>query len=397
MVKRMAYTLLLILTACTTAPPASPTSGPPSRELPTPFPEALPYIEPLVAMDRDNIAQIRLIGRLEAPGTPSTVFRHAFSPDGALLAGLNNDWLIVWDLFTGETRYTVSRGDAAWVYFSPDKSELYTVAPSGHVDIWDVNEGKPRNDFRGHNNFSDILAYDAERGYLAMGGLSGEVKVWDVAARQSLVTFSANPGRITAMAFSPDGQWLAVGSEDHVLRLWDWQNRAILREYDHQGANVNRIVFRPDGQQIAVATDRYIALWSSQNPELSHTLETGEGGSSDVLAYSPDSRFLVNGGLAPYMNLWNPADGTLIGRLPDINGGRVSATFSPDSKLMIATQLDGPVFLWDLTQITAETLARANVDFSSTKIITADWSEDGFTLILIDATGPIYVWGIGES
>ncbi len=387
------WLLLVVLASCASA--ATPNSGPPPRDLPTAFPESLPYIEPLAAMTRDNIAQIRLIGRLQAPGTPSTVFRHAFSPDGTLLAGLNNDWLIVWDLISGETLYHITRGSAAWLYFSPDKSEIYTIAPSGLVEIWDATNGQARNDFRGHADFADILAYDAERGYLAMGGLSGEIKVWDVAARQSLVTFSANPGRITSLAFSPDGQWLAAGSEDHVMRLWDWRERRLIRAYDHQGANVNRIVFRPDGDQIATATDRYIALWDANSDTLSAVLETDEGGASDVLAYSPDGRFIVNGGLAPFMNIWDSASGALIGSFPDINGGRVSATFSPDSQLIITSQLDGPVFLWDLSQMKAETLTRANVDFGSTKILTADWSDDGFTLILIDATGPIYVWGIG--
>src|SRR5262249_3032586 len=145
-------------------------------------------------------SHIAYIGRLDARGTPSTVFAYAFSPDNSRMAGLNNDLLISWDLLSGQIVFNTSRGDAQFVFYSADKTEIYTVDNTGLIAIYNADTGQSKTTMPGQTDFNGTVAYYADQGWLALGSINGSVKVWDVAARQSLVTIQAHSLQIKALA-----------------------------------------------------------------------------------------------------------------------------------------------------------------------------------------------------
>ena len=136
-----------------------------------------------------------------------------------------------------------------------------------------------------------------------------------------------------------------------------------------------------------------IRLWSVADGTLLHTLDTGPD-ASEIIAFSPDGRHLVNGGQTPDMQLWNPADGTLTARLPGVGEDRLGVVFSPDSDLLLTSELGGAVSLWNLTSITENTVNRANLDTQGVFVYDVDWTADDRTLLLFGATGSVYLWGI---
>jgi WD40 repeat protein len=230
-----------------------------------------------------------------------------------------------------------------------------------------------------------------------LGSLSGEIKVWDTYERQSLVTFRAQQLQVTALAFSPDGQLLASGGDDTMVSIWNWRDRQSVVSVDNTDATPRRMSFSPDGTQLAVGTNERIRLWSVADGALAHTLETGRGGVSEVLLYSPSGDYLVNGGGPPQLTLWDPRTGELLTQLPGIGGDRTSAAFTPDSNLLVTTVLGGPVTLWDMTQITSTTLNQHDLAVGTNQILVVHWTADSRLLLMFDALGPVYVWGVGQS
>jgi WD40 repeat protein len=123
-------------------------------------------------------------------------------------------------------------------------------------------------------------------------------------------------------------------------------------------------------------------------------LQTGRGGSSDVLMYSPDGQYLVNGGGIPDMMIWNAETGDFVALLPGVGADRTSATFSPDGDFLLASVLDGPTTLWDMRNIGDTTVVRANLEVGTRRVLDVDWTDDGYVMLFFDAVGPIYVWGV---
>ncbi len=393
MSKRLLLCCVLLLAACAPASENQSAATVDPHNPPTVAPPE--YVEAEQPISQENAARLSYLGRLDQPGRASTIFAHTFSPDGTRLAALDNELLLAWNLITGDLIFSTARGDAVQVYYSSDKTEIYALGGGGMVQIYDAERGRQQNEFRAHTRYS-AADFFSDEGWLAIGGAGGEVKVWDTFERLSLITFRAHAIRIIATAFSPDGGLLATAAEDGIVSLWDWREGEQVAEFDHEGAPILSLAFAPDGEQLAVGTDTYTALWSLSEQTLIAALPTGGGGISEVMLYSPDGRFLVTGGRPEDVTVWDTKAAEMVAVLPDMGGDRLSAAFSPDGNLLLISLLYGPVALWDMSQITEETIQRADLDVEVDSILTVDWTDDGFLLALIDAMGPVYIWGVQE-
>ena len=377
--------------AATTVPTTTLIPGPRDTVY-TPIPPAPEWVEPAQVISADNLRQLRLLGRLDAPGLPSTIFNYAFSPDGTRLAGLNNDFLLLWDLIDGSLVAHNTRQGTSLIYYSPEKDEIYGLATDGLTLIFDADDSTIRTDFHAHPDFSGATAYHAELGRLAVGGLRGDVKVWDPTERESLVTITTETTQIIELAFSSDGAMLATADITGVVKVWNWSDRTLVTTLAHEGTGVARMAFSPDGAHLAVGRSTAIEVWQVADSALVYTIDTGRGGTSGVLAYSPDGQYLLSGGLVPDMTLWNTENGTAFAQLPNLGGDRVSAAFSPDGTLLLTAAITGPVSLWDMNSGD-----RYDLEVGADRPLFVDWSPDGYVMVFVDAGGSIFVWGVGEE
>lgn len=395
--------VLVVLAGCgggdETTDPGAPTGAPtatlivgPRDTVFTPIPPAPEWVEAAQVISAENIRQIRLLGRLDAPGAPSTVFDYAFSPDGTRLAGLNNDFLLLWDLIDGSLVANNTRQRAAVAYYSPEKDEIYGVAIDGTTLAFDADEGTVLTDFSVHPDYSGASVYHADLGRLAVGGMWGDVKVWDPVERVSLVTIDTETTQIVELALSADGTLLATADLNGVVKVWRWAERALVSTIDQGGVGVTRMVFSPDGTRLAVGRSTSVEIWQVAESALLHSLQTERGGTSGVLRYSPDGRYLLSGGQVPDMTLWDAETGEAFARLTELGGERVSAAFSPDGTLLLTASIAGKVSLWEMASG-----SRYDLDVGTELPLFVDWSPDGFVMIFVDARGPIYVWGVGAE
>ncbi|PJF22993.1 MAG: hypothetical protein CUN56_03165 [Phototrophicales bacterium] len=341
----------------------------------------------------ENVFQMTLIGRADSPEPVSTIFSYAFSSDGTRLAALNNNYVLVWDLITGRLLVNNARREAIQVFFSPDKMSVFTINPQGLIRIYGLERGREQLNYDAHPNYSQRAAYNVEQGLLALGGTDGTIKVWDVFNRVSLVTIDAHDGAVVNLRFTPDMTYLVSAGEDGEVIVWDWQNRERISTI----LPVERVIhtaISPKNDQIAIATRDVVTVWTLPEGEFLYTLQVGEGGASSVLLFSPDGRYLINGGVAMDMNVWTAASGDLVALLPGVIGTDVSAAFAPNSNLLLTAVLDGDVSLWNLDQIANQSLPRAALAPGGERTLDVAWSPDGFLMLFIDASGPVYVWGV---
>ncbi len=396
----LAIVATILLSACANTPSTpentlSPTLEGPGGQFSTAQPPAPSWRSPARSITRENVFEIELLGRLDFNGTPSTIFNYAFSPDGTRIVGLNNTNVIGWDLITGQFVINNTHKNATRLFYSVDKTELYVVQRDGAVAIYSAETSVSDNSFMGHERFNGIVAYDPINGWLALGGIDGSIQVWDTLTRTALSVFTAHQGEVTQLVFSPDGTRLVSSGIDGTNYLWNWQTREIVHTLNNENVPTIRIAYHPSGETIAIATNEVITMWDVPSGEFIHGLPTGVGGSDSLLLFSPNGKFLVNGGNIPDMMVWDAeSDNHFVAYLPEMGEGRIAAAFSPDSELLITSKLEGETALWDMTQITDRTVLRANINPTSTRVVYVDWSPDAFTILFFDAGGSVYVWGL---
>jgi WD40 repeat protein len=381
---------LLFLAACAQTED-NPTILDQPRNAPTqPPPE---WVQPSEPITLDTVSSIRLIGRLDNPTTPSTVFDHTLSPDGTRLAGLDDQMLVVWDLISGETVFNVQRlPEATRIFFSFDKTEVYAVELNGQVTAYDAENGAVKNAFQSIDRYTGVIDDNAAGGWLAFGSTGGEVRVWDPLKRQALVTLDAHDRAVTRVAFSANGDRLATADDSGEVKVWDWNNRRIVTTIADELPAL-ALSLSPDESLLAVGTRQDIRLWSLPDGAPVRTLPAGEGG-SEILSFSPDGRYLLNGGEMPDMQVWDVQSGSMAARLPGVGQDRLSLAFSPDGALALTSELGGTVTLWNLTTMTESTVNRADLDVQDMFIYAVDWTPDGLLALLFGATGSVHVWGI---
>lgn len=386
---------LLLLTACMPTSINS-TPYPNANILPQPTVPPPPWVQSSAPISLDNAANVATLGRLDQPSTPSTVFAFSVSPNTTRLAGLNNDELLIWNLIDGTLLAHTSRSGGTKVFFSPDKTSIYTVTPKGEINTYDAETARSGSTIQGHGNYDNVAAYDADDGFLALGGQNGEIKIWDLLARVSKVTLNAHRLRVAALAFSPDGSRLISAGDEGVVTIWDWDNRAHVADIQlTKGSQATQVIVSPGGSEFAVTTANTVYTYALADGKPLQTMAMGTGGAALVFAYSTDGRYIATGGDATELTLWNAETGKLFAKLPGTQGDKLAAAFSPDGTLLLTSAMGVPTRLWNLAKVTQAGIDSAELPATNARILASRWTDDSRLLLLFEATGSVEVWGIG--
>lgn len=389
---------LALITGCgsPTPLPSQPTAV--ERPTATPLPQAPTWRPASQPISMDNIQQISLLGRLEAPGEVSTIFAYALSPDNTRLAALNNTYLIVWDLVTGDTVFYTTRQDETQVFYSPAKDELYAVGAGGTIYILNSETGIVEEVLNAQDDYNRVLDYQHDLGLMALASRTGEIRVWDLFERVALATLPGGSGEVFSLDFSADGERLAATYEDTSIQVWNWRQRTpaldLVPLSGEQRIPINQVRFSPDDQLLIGMTQRFGAVWDTTSGQQRFLLSTGEGGGSYLFKFAPSGDYLIAGGLSRETTLWTLATGQLASALPGIGGNNLDAVFSPDGMLVLTSLFEQGVTLWNLDNLANGTIARSTQPFDNANILNLLWTDDGFLVLMFDSRGPVEVWGI---
>jgi hypothetical protein len=147
-------------------------------------------------------------------------FAVAISPDGRLLASAASNGLNVWHLGSEKLAFLKSDIRGSSVAFSPGG---ILVATAGRdVNVFDAFTGKELAKLGAQfaHNGSRGIAFSPDGRLLGVAP-SKHVQLWDVANRRELPSLEGHHDIITAVAFTPDGKALVSASKDCTALIWD--------------------------------------------------------------------------------------------------------------------------------------------------------------------------------
>lgn len=236
----------------------------------------------------------------------------AFAPDGRRLAcGGRAGSLLIWDVATRSRLpwSAVCLGPVVALSFTADgrallaavRSQRYGGEP-GRLVCWNLEpyHAPQPLDWTGE---LESVAVAPDRDLLAIAGTHRGVELWEVGRRRRDPAFWM-PARVRAMAFAPGGLVLAVAS-GRVVQVWDvTENRVVATCKGHRG-DVLAVAFAPDGRYLlSGGMDRSVRLWEGGSGRELASWDW-QVGSIHAVAFSADGMTAAAGGEKPSVVVWD--------------------------------------------------------------------------------------------
>ncbi|WP_369258907.1 AAA family ATPase [Streptomyces sp. R35] len=244
-------------------------------------------------MELWDIAAIRHAKKLKTlADSHGSYFRNlSFSPDGHVLAAAGDQGAPqLWDVsdprhikLLGRFAQDDNAPSADQLAFSPDGGLVATLDDAdGRVVLWNVTD--PRYPIQaGHtkrnehdDEYSMAMAFSPTGDLIATASDSGRIRLWSVTRSGTLsvkgtaTTATPTPtGAFTTLSFSPDKHLLATGGSDNTIRLWDVSDPAHPAAFGlplagHTRA-VHAVVFDPTSPVlVSDSYDGTVRLWPTE-------------------------------------------------------------------------------------------------------------------------------------
>lgn len=182
----------------------------------------------------------------------SKLYDLSFTSDGNL-RGLTSDGTIrLWDLQTSGSRILFSAKRAVQSFSLWPNGGLFACdCGKNEVKVFDINTGELKfSGARGDFIWDIALSRDGKL-VAAGGGRKGKpVMIWDVESGQ-LKQQIAEKRAIGGMAFSADGKYFAMGgNDDGIINLSSTNTWKVVKTLPRQGTQVSNIKFTEDGRYL---------------------------------------------------------------------------------------------------------------------------------------------------
>ena len=282
----------------------------------------------------------------ESTGHNAEVERLAFSPDGKLLASMDDGRSVrIWDLATLKQIKQMEIGRTpAGVAFTPESKTLLTVTRDWDAKItrWDVVTGKSIATSKCDE--AEGISADLTRAAISR---NTKPQVVDVATRKTIALLDDD--YYHSFAFSADGKLVAGATDKNGVAILDAQSGKRIRTCAVASEGFHPIynaVFSSGGKYVAGGGGDEIVVWDVQTGKRLHRFETLCHAMNPTIAFTADERYMVG----PAGILWDVETGKPAARLKIVSPCN-SFAFDPKSRRMATGHEDGLVILWDLDRI----------------------------------------------
>lgn len=198
--------------------------------------------------------------------------------------------------------------DLAW---APDGTQLAAASTTGPISVFTTAGGTVRHVLPGHENGTNVLAWQPAAGVLASGGQDGSVKFWDGTAGQHIATARLGSAWVEHLVWN-EGRgptrstlvWAAAGRNLAAIRT----DASIAHSFKPAPKTIAAMAAQPSGGCVAVAYFGGVALWDTEH--FVAQKEYGYANGIQTLVWSPDGKWLVSGNQDPSVHLWIPKHDT---------------------------------------------------------------------------------------
>lgn len=224
------------------------------------------------------------------------------------------------------------------------------IVSAGHDDsilVWDPLRGEVKSRLRGHAGAVRAVSVSADGNTLASGSDDGTARLWSLPSGPTMHLLRGHQGPVTATALSPAGAVLLTGGDDRTVRVWEARTGDLRHVLEGHDSRVTAVAVSYDGALgVSASVDRRVIVWELVTGGVLADLDLEE----EVygIALSSDSRYLLTGGGAKVLRLWDLDTGECMRELVGHENEVRTVSLSPDGRYALSGGWDRTVRLWNL-------------------------------------------------
>ena len=274
--------------------------------------------------------------------------------------------------------------DLAW---SPDGTKLAAVTVEGAVFLTkDRGDSARLRRIGQHAGGANSVSWRCDGAEFVTGGHDGLAKVWDGNSGEQLSSLEAGDSWVAKTVYNLRGNALATAAGKQ-LKVWNEQREVTYQSSDHS-STIADVGWNPNGSAVAAAAYNGITLHvpGKQRRPRKYTWK----GSSLVLAWSPDSKYMATGEQDSTVHFWNVKSGqdAQMWGFPT----KVLELSWDTSGRWLATGGDTIVCLWDCGGKGPAGRKPRQYEAHSSKITQLAFQTDGPMLASADAESFLLLW-----
>ncbi len=313
----------------------------------------------------DGVIRDRVPQRIIWSPTGSTITALMRDPESAPTQQRQSNELRQWDVTTGKLKWSQSVAGAHHVAAAKDGKWLATVIGQ-EVQLRDASTGQITWTWVTREPLGP-LAFSPDGKILAAGitewgphggrggKLAGGVEFWDV-GQGSRLRSTTDDKPVTFLKYSADGKQVMTSSNAGPVKLWDTTTGELIRMFPwRMGADIS-----PDGEFVAcvsatAASDKAsgtVDLFRSKDGSKLKSFTSEPGSSASYLlwvTFSPNGRLLAATDWNGTVSVWDVDTGKLEHSTKDSSAGAHTAVFAPDGATLALGREDKTLKLWKLT------------------------------------------------
>lgn len=248
----------------------------------------------------------------------------AVSADETLIVsvGGNGAFVHVWDIATGNERYTLDQAEAIQnVLLSPNGEQIITVPRQGSLKAWDVVTGDYLFTFEGEESYR-LVEYSADETKLIAKIANDHPTtqettwIWDAQTGErtfdGFLAYSALEFDIFTikriLRLPPEYQWFALSRDENILAYLNdnaigiWNDETSTLRIVGQGGYWgglfftpdSRLLFSPDTLLATLFEEGIIVIWDTLIPSNPHTLRGHHSKVNKILFNDSQTRFYTS-------------------------------------------------------------------------------------------------------
>jgi WD40 repeat protein len=322
-------------------------------------------------------------------GHEMPVMALAVSPDSKLLASADGGGAIrLWDLETCKEKAAVKQPDRLHSFGAYDGGRTVALwTATGKIRHLDTLTGMEHDSvpLPKEENMAVEVSPDGRLGVILNRGDEEGFVIWDGVKGKELFKVAGHPGGTNAAGFSPDSKMIVTSGGDGTVRLW----KATTGKEVLQIANVNGfgVTFSPDGKLVAVMVEDSLCLYETATGNERCRMKMPNL-DPQCLCFSPDSKLLIVSNSDEVLRVWDAVEGKLLRGLIGHQGRVQTVAFAPKGDMVASGGSDGTVRLWKVQS--GEELR--SFEGHQGNVLHLAFSDDGRFVISSGSDNCILVW-----